>query len=69
MIDETTEKDSSADLGGRVDAIVMCKWWMPHKYGAWQDLYEKETTRNEPVLIQERRCSVCNAASRQTVQI
>ena len=40
-------------------------WPWTHKWGKWKDFEERTTTRNVPVLIQERRCSVCNKAQRR----
>ncbi len=51
------------------DDKVVCRWWESHKYTKWEDLSHEKNKRNQPVLIQERRCTVCNSAQRQTILI
>lgn len=63
---EDSENDNTT-VGDRVEPVVMCQWWQQHKYGKWEDLQQEVNMKNQPVLIQERRCKVCNSAQRQTV--
>lgn len=49
------------------DDRVMCRWWESHKYTRWEDLSRETNLKNQPLLIQERRCIVCNSAQRQTI--
>jgi len=47
--------------------INKCPWWKPHKFAKWKDYVTATTTGNHPILIQERRCTICNKAERKTI--
>jgi hypothetical protein len=52
-----------------LDGLVVCKWWKSHQWLKWEDIYEAKTIQHRPVLIQERRCKICNAAQRRDVAV
>jgi hypothetical protein len=64
---EKQPENRTDDLPVEIERRVMCRWWQPHKYDKWQDLSQETNLRNQPVLIQERRCMVCNSAQRQSI--
>jgi len=43
---------------------VACKWYAFHKWMEWKDVASAKTVRGKPVVIQERRCVVCNKVQR-----
>jgi len=60
----TSNDTTGSDI---VERRVMCRWWQAHKYNKWEDLSREMNMRNQPILIQERRCMICNSAQRQTI--
>ena len=47
------------------DKPAQCAWYKPCSYGSWEDLQQRETNGGRPVVVQEKRCSICNRAVRR----
>ena len=62
-------EQEEASCNNPVEAVVICRWWNFHPYSKWEDLYTAENIMNQPLLIQEKRCTKCNHAKRRTVHM
>jgi hypothetical protein len=57
-----------SELAAGVPAVQqMSVGWHFHKWTRWDDWRSGEDSYGYPVLIQERRCLVCNRAERRKV--
>jgi len=65
MLKTESEKPAGREASV-VEHLVMCRWWELHKYTKWVDLNEYKNISNQPVLVQEKRCVICNHSVRRT---
>jgi len=66
MTEKTTKTKTSANIAAPVERII-CRWWQRHIDTKWEDFATAETGRGKPILIQEKRCTICGRAKRRVV--